>query len=375
MKYYPTLLLNLLFVTFCYSQTITDGSLMHDGLERTYQLYFPASYQEGGDPLPLVFNCHGFGSNALEQRFYSGMDAVAEEEGFIVCYPDGFESAWNVGWAFGSQADDVGFVGAMIDQFVENYNIDERRVYSCGMSNGGFFSYTLACEIPDRIAAIASVTGGMREDVAENCQPNIPTPIMQIHGTADLVVNYEGTANVSLPIEDVVNRWIEINGCDNTAVIETPYPDINENDNSTATRFDYATCDDDSEVVLIKIDGGAHTWPGAAINIGVTNQDFNASAEIWEFFNRFSRSIATNVNTLESNTTTIQVIPNPNSGSFIISSNEIISEIKVFDIYGRLVYHEFPNSTELAINTLPQGNYTASMIINDDVSTEKIIIR
>ncbi|RMF00022.1 MAG: hypothetical protein D6772_06880, partial [Bacteroidetes bacterium] len=151
-----------------YSQERIIGRITHDGLEREYRLYVPAAY-DGQSPWPLVFNFHGFTSNAAQQEIYSNMNTVADTAHFLVCYPEGIGNAWNVGWSFGSTADDVGFVDALIDSLSLAYELDAGRIYACGMSNGGFMSYRLACERSNRFAAIASVTGSMTRNY--DCEP------------------------------------------------------------------------------------------------------------------------------------------------------------------------------------------------------------
>jgi len=286
----------------------TVESIEHDGITRSYRIHLPPDF-DPQESLPLVFNLHGFTSNAFQQEIYSGMSMVADSARFIVCYPDGIDQAWNVGWSFGSTADDIGFISAMIDRFDENYNINTGRVFSCGMSNGGFMSYHLACHLPGRIAAIASVTGSMVPGSLADCTPDPARPIMEIHGTEDPTVPYEGSANIALPIETVVNHWVAANDCllfSDT----TDYPDINTGDNSTASRIDYADCAGDNLVSFIKVFNGGHTWPGSSIIIGTTNQDFNASSTIWNFFNRFSLDQTTAI-TPELTETAFTIYPNP----------------------------------------------------------------
>ncbi len=230
----------LSFLTSALIAQTTTGTLLHDGLQRNYRLHLPTGYSADQE-YPLVFNLHGFTSDALQQEFYSGMNAVADTAGFIVCYPNGVNNAWNVGWSFGSTADDVGFIENLIQELAENYGIDTTRVYSCGMSNGGFMSYRLACELNDRIAAIASVTGGMFSGYLPQCEPGRPVPILEIHGTADDVVPYDGTPNVNAPVETTVNFWADNNGC--AAMPDgIPLPNTAPNDGSTAERFDYPGC-------------------------------------------------------------------------------------------------------------------------------------
>ena len=305
-----SIFLSLIIGVGLHAQTTVE-TLEHDGMTRSYRIHLPPDFNPQ-ESLPLVFNLHGFTSNAFQQEAYSEMNAVADSARFIVCYPDGIDQAWNVGWILGSTADDIGFINAMIDAFATNYNINTKRVYSCGMSNGGFMSYHLACNLPDKIAAVASVTGSMVPGSLVNCTPSPARPIMEIHGTADPTVPYVGTPNIALPIESVVSHWVAANDC--LLVSDTTdYPDIDTGDNCTASRIDYRDCETNKMVSFIKVFNGGHTWPGSSITfIGTTNQDFNASSTIWNFFNRFSLDETTAVPSL-SNEPELVIYPNPAS--------------------------------------------------------------
>lgn len=285
MKKFLTLLLVFLLAATAQSQT-TVHSITHDGLSRSYRVHLPVNYTLSA-PTPLVLNMHGYTSNAAQQEIYSMMNAVADTSHFIVVYPEGVSNAWNSWYYTGPDAiDDVGFLNALVDTLAADYPVDLNRVYCTGMSNGGFMSYVMACESSDRIAAIASVTGTMVVTAPPQCETARPVPVMQIHGTADPTVPYDGTAEF-MPIEDVIALWVQKNGCTDMPDFQS-LPDIDTTDGCTASTLHYISCDGGSEVLFYKIEGGAHTWPDALIDIGVTNHDFNASAEIWKFFERFT---------------------------------------------------------------------------------------
>ena len=271
------------------AQETINGSIMHDGLEREYILYVPDSYT-GTEPVPLLFNFHGFGSSASAQMAYGDFRPIADSEGFLVVHPQGtlFEgiSHWNVGgWTTGSTVDDVGFTGALIDHLSAAYNIDVARVYSTGMSNGGFMSFLLACQLSERIAAIASVTGSMTPETYDESDPRHPTPILQIHGTADSVVPYGGTA-WSESIDTVLQYWVDYDNCRTTPVI-TELPDIDPTDGSTVEHLVYYDGDNGVAVEHFKVIGGDHTWPGNPYGGSGTNYDIDASTEIWSFLSRY----------------------------------------------------------------------------------------
>lgn len=291
MKYILSFLC-LLLGTTAFAQTSVQ-TLTHDDVTRSYRVHLPPNF-DAAESVPVVLNFHGIGSNALEQELYSQFNNVSDSAGFIVVYPEGLVDTladgdvirhWNT--YFGSDSDDLGFTNTLIDSLHADYNIDLSRVYSTGMSNGGFMSYMLACELSHRIAAIASVTGAMTFIQQENCSPSHQIPVMQIHGTDDSTVPYDGSLGFYPSIAEGVNYWVDFNNCDSTAT-NIVIPNSNTSDNSTAALDIWGGCSDDSEVQFYTIEGGTHTWPGTFNFIGnVTNQDFKASGVVWNFFNRF----------------------------------------------------------------------------------------
>lgn len=291
MKRINTLL--ALFTCFAFSfqsnaQTTINDTLIIDGLSRNYILYEPAIY-DGSVAVPLVINMHGYTSNSVQQMFYGDFKNLADVDNFLVVCPNGTldnsgTRYWNA-FVNGGATDDVSFISQLIDSLSLIYNIDQSQVFATGMSNGGFMSYRLACELTNKIAKIASVTGTMNPGLFGTCTPSSSIPVMEIHGTADATVPYNGIPNVMMPISDVIAYWIAHNNCDLTPTI-TAIPDNDPNDNCTAERIVYSNGDNGSEVIHYKITGGGHTWPDAIIDIpgSNTNHDFNASAAIWEFF-------------------------------------------------------------------------------------------
>jgi poly(3-hydroxybutyrate) depolymerase len=241
----------MLIGSFLPAQTIVK-SITHGGLNRTARVYVPATYSPA-NPAPLVFNLHGFTSNAFQQELYSEMNAVADTAGFIAVYPEGVNATWNAG-LLPNSVDDVGFISVLIDSLNADYNIDLARVYSCGMSMGGFMSFKLACELDDRIAAIASVTGLFATDAANNCSATRPVPVLQMHGTADPTVIYNGAPGY-LSVDSTINFWRNRNNC-NDPVVVTNLPDI-VFEGSTGQTFFYGGCDGGTEVLHYKF---AQSW-------------------------------------------------------------------------------------------------------------------
>lgn len=369
MKYLTFLLLTAFAASINGQQNI-DQTLTHDGIERAYTVHLPTGFTLD-QSRPLVINMHGFTSNRQQQQFYAGMDPVADANNFIVVYPDGIGAAWNVGWSFGSTADDVGFISALIDQLNTDYNVDLNRVYSTGMSNGGFMSYVLACELSDRITAIASVTGGMVPGTPANCNPERTVPIMEIHGTADGTVPYNGSFIV-VPTEETVAFWVDKNNCNATPTI-TSVPNVSTNDGSTAENFLYTDCDGNTTVELYKITGGGHTWPGASVLVGVTNQDFAASEEIWRFFSQFQLDGMPN-STLELlHADAVSIYPNPFAEQLRVVADDLLS-ISVLSLDGKLIFRQLADRGN-TVNTaaLKPGVYLVRVATKQGVYVERVV--
>lgn len=317
--------------TLTYAQQTINGSIIHDGIQRDYILYIPAIY-DGGTEVPLVFNFHGFGSNANEQMLYGDFRDIADSEGFLLVHPEGTffngNQHWNVGgFTIGSTVDDVGFTEALIEELAGLYTINLDRVYATGMSNGCYMSFLLACQLSEKIAAVASVTGSMTPETFDACSPQHPTPILQIHGTNDEIVPYNG-ASWSRSIEDVMTYWVNYNNCDEPPST-TVFPDIDPTDGSTVEHIVYQNGDNNVTTEHMKVLGGRHTWPGAAYNFPGTNQDISASMEIWEFFSRFD--INGTLSTGDYNDQSVTIYPNPTRSTINLS----------FNFYERLNYTLF----------------------------------
>jgi polyhydroxybutyrate depolymerase len=280
----------LLLILLClpmigFGQQTLNKSIIHDNMQRDYIIHIPSSYNVN-TPIPLVFCFHGYTSNASTIMSYANFNYISDTAGFIVVYPQGTllqgTTHWNVGgWTTGSTTDDVGFSISLLDSISNEYNIDDTRVYSTGMSNGGYMSFLLACQVSDKIAAIASVTGSMTPQTYNACNPQHPTPILQIHGTNDQTVPYIGDPTWTESIDDVLQYWVGYNNCNSTPTI-TAIADINQFDGSTAEYIIYDGCDNSVTTEHFKIYGGDHDWPGVW-----GNMDINASAEVWKFFTKY----------------------------------------------------------------------------------------
>lgn len=355
---------------------------MHNSLQRSYILYVPISYTSG-NPVPLVINFHGYTSNASDQMMYGDFRAIADTAGFLLVHLMGTldgsgNTYWNSGW--GGTVDDIGFTEALIDSLALSYNINMARVYSTGMSNGGFMSYTLACALSNRIAAIASVTGTMNFNQSLTCNPLHPIPVMEIHGTADGTVPYNGTTGME-SIANTLSYWVNFNQC-NAAAIMTNVPDINTFDGSTAEHYLYQNGSNGVEVEHYKIINGAHTWPGAPFVIGTTNYDINASLKIWEFFAKYDiNGRITAVDQLNKKRVEVTFYPNPTNSTVNIKFSESTdfynTTFQLFDMTGREVLTKKigSSSTKLDVSEYPKGTYFYQLENPDQTYSEKLIIQ
>ncbi|MCC6791535.1 MAG: polyhydroxybutyrate depolymerase [Thermomicrobiales bacterium] len=262
-----------------------------DGRTRTYRIFVPSGY-DPATPAPLVLVFHGAGGNGAQVEKQTGFDDLAEEEGFIVVYPDGTTSpdrelvpTWNAGhccgYALKEAVDDVAFVDQLLDQVEADYAIDASRVYAAGFSNGSMFTYRLACDLAGRFAAVATVSGTTPID---GCAPARPMPIVSFHGTGDTIVPYDGgpvsggaRGAVYPASPDLIAAWAALDGCNPTPIVTT---------DAETTRTAYRGCDAGATVTLYTIAGGSHDWPGGTQprpREGF-HSDLDATGMIWTFF-------------------------------------------------------------------------------------------
>lgn len=363
MKHFILFLFLIFTGTSAFSQLF---SFEYDGIERSYYLHVPVGYNPDNQH-PLVFNLHGLGSNSTEQFAYSGFYKVSDTANIIVVYPNAVNKQWNVYSDEG--VDDVGFISALIDTMAAQYNIDLRKVYSTGMSMGGFMSYRLACQLNDRIAAIASVTGVL---AYPNCMPGRSFPILQIHGTDDQTVPY----NLVPP---TIKFWVDQNKCSDTTVMDLP--DIDTTDNSTVTKTIYAPCNDDVEVILYTVHGGGHTWPGSEIDIGSTNYDINASVEIWNFFLQYTLPETVGLEEKLFSENKLLIYPQPIINTAILKIPVESSQswrLRLFDFSGREIRNEnagFGMQVSFSRNGLKSGMYIIELSSDKFVYRKKVMFR
>ena len=276
-----------------HTRTLNEG-----GLERNYLVHVPPQY-DPATPMPVVLAFHGGGANAGNMVTFSGLNEKADQAGFIVVYPEGtgrlermrtFNAGNCCGYAASQQIDDVAFTRQILDDLEDVANVDRRRVFATGMSNGAMMAYRLASELSDRIAAIAPVGGSMG---TKDCHPGRAVSVMHFHGDADEFVPFKGGRGRGISgtdfysVEHSIAAWAKADGCGTTPTT-TRLPD-QQDDGTAVKEVRYDSGKDGSEVVLVLIEGGGHTWPGREPrlrSLGVSTRDISANDMMWEFFQR-----------------------------------------------------------------------------------------
>jgi polyhydroxybutyrate depolymerase len=368
------------------SQTTKQDSIYSGGMWRAYILYVPAIYSPS-KPAPLVLNIHGLGSNMSQQMFYGEFRPIADTAGFILVHPNGTVGSNGRGWnnfaAVGSGVNDIGFLSALIDTIRKKYPIDTNRIYSTGMSNGGFMTYDLGCFLNNRIAAIASVCGSMMPYHLSACNAVHPTPVMEIHGTADPLVSYTGQGGLaaSEDIDSLVAYWVRFNHCGPIPVI-TQVPDINTSDNCNAELHVFSNGLKGSSVELYKILGGGHAWPDAPVNLsnGPTNRDVNASNVIWRFFSQYRlNSLSTGIAEYPATEYRVDVFPNPATESFQVNLQGFTApvDLHLFNALGMevTVIPHAVSGMRVQRGNLPAGLYLLKLVSQDKSINQVLLLQ
>jgi polyhydroxybutyrate depolymerase len=255
------------------------------GRLRRYVLHVP-THDDPAKPAALVMVLHGATQSAESAEHMSHMSELADQHGFIAVYPSGTGPnsrdrvpTWNAGnccaYAMNNHVDDVGYLGALIRRLEHDYNIDAKRVYVTGISNGAMLSYRAACELSGQIAAIAPVEGALSVD----CKPAERVSVIVFHGTADHLVPFRGgttpfqvgSRRSDNSVAGAISFWVKRDDC-------SPTP---RHEETAEVHADfYSGCKDDTAVALYAIQGGHHMWPGLAIS----GNHVHASEVMWDFF-------------------------------------------------------------------------------------------
>lgn len=272
--------------------------IVHDGLTRMYLVHVPARY-DAATPVPLLFALHGGGGSMdyIANDAYYGLISKSDHEGFVVVFPNGFSklksgkfATWNAGRCCGGardqNVDDVGFIRQIVTHLTRQMNIDRKRIYATGMSNGGMMAYRLACDMPEVFSAIASVAG---TDNTRSCTPAKPVAILHIHARDDDHVLFNGGAGPKsldpskvtdfTSVAHTVSKWVRLNGC-TTAPRRTL-------EKAGAHCEVYSPCQSNTKVQLCVTETGGHSWPGGYKPRGSepTSKAISANEVMWDFFN------------------------------------------------------------------------------------------
>jgi polyhydroxybutyrate depolymerase len=369
-----TIVLNMfLFSMVSYAQYDT---LNYDGIDRTYLLHVPPSY-DGLSAVPLVVVIHPYNGYAPGFEIETGFSNKADLNYFIAVYPEGLGDprSWNAGYCCGYAAmnniDDVGFISALIDTLTANYNIDSTRIFATGFSNGSMMAYRLAAELSQKIAAIAGAGGQMMLD---ECNPDRAVPIMHLHSLNDDVVLYEGSSEgfIYPSVEAVIDIWVEINNC------ETVPDTIIKNSYLTVRKW--AALSHNADIFLYTRPTGGHTWPTGTIS---------ATDSVWDFFAAYPMDPATGVNDnnnpyVVKNFVLKQNYPNPFDATTTICFSTPHREkvtLKIFDLLGNEIATLLDEEVDAGEHTvifdsqdLPTGVYLYRIQAGKSVTAKKLVI-
>ena len=275
---------------------VEERVIEHEGLERSFLIYVPKNIKENA---PLVVAIHGYTSSAKTLMGYSGINQIADKEGFLVAYPQGTKDSrdnhfFNVGYEFhsDSKVNDVNFIREIVLNLTKDYKLNSKRVFATGMSNGGDMSYLLACTSSDLFTAVAPVAGVMMKDTLENCNPEKKIPIFEIHGTKDSISKFEGDMNnedkwgAYYDLPSTIEFWVNKHALSEKETIQLE--NKNTEDGTTITFERYWSDESQREVWFYIVNDGNHTWPGmTGLFSRTANQDINSAEEIWKFFSKF----------------------------------------------------------------------------------------
>ena len=355
------LFFSTIFLSFnFYCQQQINKTLFFDGQNRSYIIYIPASY-DGTTDYSLLFSFHGGGGTASSFIFTNDMRPLADTAAFIAVYPqaavdptDGSNS-----WLHKAPTthNDVNFIGAIIDTLRNQYSIDNDRVYACGYSEGGIFSYELGCRLNNRIAAFSAVSGSMLVDAFRvsyynlgNCSPVHPTAILLIPGTLDSSPHstYTGFQPYYMSVSEITTYWTNYNNTDLNPIV-TQLPNSNAADGSTVEKRVWENGDNCVAVQELKVINGGHDWPGIS-----GNMDINASEEIWKFVSQYDINgliNCGNTTVSEKNKTEFELFPNPSS-KFIKLKNihENNMNYAIYNSLGKLIINGTLNSPNYNID-------------------------
>lgn len=273
--------------------------LSHEGYKRTYFVHAPPSYNPQ-QPTPVLLVFHQEGSDARAMSRLAQFHELADQNGFLVVYPEGVKGMWNDSRRTDAhQLNDVGFVNELLTALERKWHIDRTGVYAVGYSDGGFFAQYLALKLQGRIKAVASVAGTLSQVLINKMRLKGNCSIMYILGMDDKIVPFYGgpiapgahgfNRGIGASASECINFWIQGNKCGNDFQTED-YPDVDGTDGTSVKVARYANCPDNHEVIIYAIKGGGHGWPHSRSagqqGYGRTSRDFDSSAVIFQFMAR-----------------------------------------------------------------------------------------
>ena len=301
---FPILCLGFLVALPLFSLRLQAGGFHNQSIEvagrtRTYRLFVPSDLP---NPVPVVFVFHGTETPG------HGIDSIIKVTRFeelgeihhaLIIFPEAYEGNWNDGRlnnrakSYLDGVDDIGFVDAILAQTEHDYHVDRTRIDATGFSNGAIFCHYLAAHRSDVFAAIAPVSGTIAIPFSAWFHPEFPLSLLEIHGTSDPIVPYRGgritdDGGEALGAEATVELWAKTDRCRDC--IEIPVVDGSAQDGCYPQCFEWPRGKDGTDVVLYRIIGGGHTWPGnpprllSSLFLGKVCLDFDASEVIWKFF-------------------------------------------------------------------------------------------
>ncbi|MEM9932061.1 MAG: T9SS type A sorting domain-containing protein [Bacteroidota bacterium] len=375
-------------------------------VEREYHLFLPDLTE---DP-PVVILVHGFGDNfndvigidssglALEEGAfpYRVWLDIAEEENIILVIPNGTPVGGQLGWndcrggdIGNPEEDDLAFIASLLDLVLTTYNADRNRVYATGASNGGQMCIRLAQEIPEKIAAIASISASNAAN-SECAESAIPIPALFINGTEDPLLPYEGGQMVGgrgevFSVEQTVAYWVQRNSADSIPEVMS-IEDINVNDGCTATKFSYKNQDNETVVVLFEMLNGGHASPSiihrygfplVPFGLGNQNGDIEMAPEVWDFFkDKLNVGLSSSTTLLGPASGQVNVYPNPARDIIMIDVEGLTSTLtaaSLFNSSGQLVKRYENLSQPLHVPEIPSGMYFLRMESKEGVMFQKML--
>ena len=297
---YIILLLGFFLINFIVSGNVShanDTDMIKETInvnndQRIFYVHLPEIYRQEDKKLPVVIIFHGTVADANKIKNYTKFNNFADKKGIIAVYP---EYTGNFEWDLepAEKSKDIKFVSKMIDFMTKNYKVDKSKIYATGYSSGAEMDYLLACTLSDKIAAFAPISGNMRKSFIAECKANKPVSILLVHGTDDPYEKWDGNpAKEMISVDDILKFWKTRNKC-SESIKETVFPHKNPDESlTTAKLYENDFCKGNSEVSILKIEGGGHTWPGSPTSmrietfLGKSNYDVECNDIIWDFFSK-----------------------------------------------------------------------------------------